>query len=299
MEVINNESLTTYGQGALAINNLNFLFLNARSIRAGDSFDKIREHIDSLVNVHILCLVETWLQDGDNDFFAITGYKAIHHIRKTSRGGGISIYIKNSVNYLSCDLIGESVQMVTMKFQFANKYINLVTVYNPSALSIDECKDMIEPKLEKIGNENCLILGDFNIDVSKNSYQSDQYVNFLSSKGYLIVNNKITRPDSGTIIDHVITNIPRGTIEINTVSNDISDHNMIICSLRFVNVAGRADNSECPYYRTDFKMVNALLEQKLTGNDTEFGSTEKTSDYLHHHILDALEKSKVKYMWPS
>lgn len=249
--------------------------------------------IDSLAYVHFICLVETWLQDSDGNFFNIPGYRAIHHTRANSRGGGISVYVKNGINIINYSSIGETIQCIKLKVLYAMKYYNLVIVYNPSIQLIGDCTGILEPILNNIGNENCIIIGDFNVDISSNSVQSDTYLSFLSELGYATHNNKITRPCSGTVIDHVASNINKGTMLINTSGNDISDHNSIFVSLNCSNNVA----SQVNYHtvkRTDYNVLQRILRKKLS-EKADFVDTEVLSQHIHESLWHALDNSISSY----
>lgn len=49
----------------------------------------------------------------------------------------------------------------------------------------------------------------------------------LSVSGFTVVNEKVTRQASGSLLDHIVTNIERGKMIVNTMDNDISDHSQV------------------------------------------------------------------------
>lgn len=69
-------------------------------------------------------------------------------------------------------------------------------------------------------------MGDFNIDISTNSIGQFDYVNELAIKSISIHNTFITRPDSGSVIDHVATNLEEGSLLLHSIENDTNDHNI-------------------------------------------------------------------------
>lgn len=82
-----------------------------------------------------------------------------------------------------------------------------------------------------------LLLGDININTRNlpkdhpNSMPC-KYSNLLSSFGFEVTNDRITRPVSGTIIDHVVSNFSYDySITNSTIENNLSDHNIIISSI--------------------------------------------------------------------
>jgi len=293
MEAQNQEYKSLMGLGALSTKDLNFYFLNVRSVRVPDKLDKIKEAMDRLANVHVICLVETWLQEKKTPFFEILGYKAFHNTRNSGRGGGISLYVREEMKIISCDMFGDGIQLSSLKLQVAMKPMNVVVAYNPTVLLYTDCLDLLEPVLDKIGNENCIVLGDFNIDIKRVSVQSDAYLNWLAARNYSILNNKITRPDSNTVIDHIPANCMRGESHIYTVANDISDHNVIVVSLKNGLSKEVQKIIQNFYIKIDYPKARKILEGKV-GNVLNINETEALSEALHFEIENALKEAEVK-----
>ncbi len=91
-------------------------YLNTRSINPEGTLNDIKKSIDDCGEVDIICLVETWLKQEDLKFNKILEYKDFHHVR-SSRGGGISVYIKNIIKCLQFETYGEFVQIIKMKLK--------------------------------------------------------------------------------------------------------------------------------------------------------------------------------------
>jgi len=77
-----------------------------------------------------------------------------------------------------------------------------------------------------------LILGDFNVNVKTNSIPSDQLLSHMSAKGYELLNDRVTRPASGTLLDHVYTNFSSCVTKVYTICDGISKHNTLIGSFK-------------------------------------------------------------------
>lgn len=85
--------------------------------------------------------------------------------------------------------------------------------------------------------KNTVVCGDFNINVSPNvnceaSALCADYLNFVAESGLELCNNNVTRPASGTIIDHVLSNMTYSfRHKVDTVINSFSDHNIMIAKI--------------------------------------------------------------------
>jgi len=215
-------------------NNLNGLFLNIRSLKAQGKFDFIKNNLDTLSCVDVICLVETWLDEADSKYFSIPNYKP-YHFTRSPRGGGTVCFIKSTIQCLNCQFDSSgNIQITILKCKSNSMYFNSILVCNPTMYTIVDCTDLLGKYLDQIGNNRTIILGDFNIDISKASIQSDQYMNNLATRGYHVLNSNITRPASGSVIDHLITNCQNISGNIYTITNpgDITDHNALLWSLK-------------------------------------------------------------------
>ena len=265
------------------------LFLNARSINSIDKFDFIKQVAESITGLDIICLVETWLKDIDLQFFSIPNYTDYHNVR-IGRGGGVSIYVKNNVTCLSMKKIEGTVQMIMLKLLVKNKVVNLIVVYNPNVSLITECLDTLVPLMQEIKNENTLILGDFNVDLNKDSKAKNDYLTATSLSGFSVLNTNITRPRSGTVIDHALTNIIKGDSRIYTIenTNDVSDHNFLLWTLSMKKETG----SKYKISKINYEKINNYLD----GNEFNLNASndaEEFSEYLHKHLAEAISNSET------
>ena len=86
----------------------------------------------------IIALSETWLKDHNCDRYGIDGYNAEHNCRPNGGGGGVSFYIKETIEYTVRDdlcfqnNILETLFIETDKDQFAKKQnIIIGVIYRP------------------------------------------------------------------------------------------------------------------------------------------------------------------------
>ena len=75
---------------------LKVLNLNIQSLSAKE--DNFLSYFETLnVNFDIICLTETWMQKDDLRINFLPDYQDFNQIRLSSRGGGVSIYIENTI----------------------------------------------------------------------------------------------------------------------------------------------------------------------------------------------------------
>ena len=97
--------VTTYHQAKLIktsrISLPELLHLNIRSMNK--NFEAFQDFYKSLITkFSIICLKETWANDSDinhSSLFQLEGYIPAHQIRKSRQGGGIVMFIRDSLLY--------------------------------------------------------------------------------------------------------------------------------------------------------------------------------------------------------
>ena len=94
----------------------------------------------------LICLTETWANDSDinqNSLFQLEGYIPVHQIRKSRQGGGIVIFIRDSLLYklrndlsINCEDI-ESLSIEILNSQTRNIIFNVR--YRPPNDDLNVC----------------------------------------------------------------------------------------------------------------------------------------------------------------
>ena len=95
----------------------------------------------SNLNIHftVICITESWLKESNVNTYALMGYKHEHVCRKHKTGGGVSLLIKEHVEYKNCtDLnilnkyMESSVIEIPKRYNsMSNKNIIIGVVYRP------------------------------------------------------------------------------------------------------------------------------------------------------------------------
>ena len=78
------------------ISNLFVMHLNIRSLYS--NWDEFTSCLDMFkLKFSVIVITETWL-DSCSLHYNLPGYKAFHTIRQNGRGGGVSIFVENSID---------------------------------------------------------------------------------------------------------------------------------------------------------------------------------------------------------
>ena len=217
---------------------LSVVHANIRSIPKNlKRFETYLNNLD--YNFNFLAFSETWLKADNYDSYNISGYGAEHNYRPNRTGGGVSLYIRESIEYtLREDLrfnqgVIESLFVEIDKKIFNTKQnIIMGVVYRPPDTDIKEFNKQTELCLEKIKSEKKLayVSGDWNINLLNidSHKESQDFVDIMFSHYFIPTITKPTRVSkrSGTLIDNIFCNTDsEDTFSLSGILyTDVSDH---------------------------------------------------------------------------
>jgi Reverse transcriptase (RNA-dependent DNA polymerase)/Endonuclease-reverse transcriptase len=201
--------------------------------------DEVRQLLHSK-KPPILSLVETHVTSEIlQQELEVEGYKLENCLSTSRHTGGIAIYIREDIKYKICANynIGTNIWVIDIRISASAKnHIFLKVLYHsPSASHSDFLKYFNEWIDELVDHKSrTIILGDFNIDISKSSYYSNKLKSIINSSGMRQLVKTPTRVthNSKTIIDLVLTN-DYSKVELvdNKEGQNISDHEMIFIKI--------------------------------------------------------------------
>lgn len=113
--------------------NLSVGHLNIRSMNTG--FEEFSFYMSQYC-FDIFALTETWLDvNSESNRFALPNYKFIRQDR-LGRGGGIALYIKNSLKFSQLTLNSNNLEIMGISFQIKKRSFAFVSIYRPPSSSI-------------------------------------------------------------------------------------------------------------------------------------------------------------------
>ena len=178
-------------------NSLNIVHHNSRSIMHDGRLSEYETFFEAINNpFKILVFTETWLKANKVDQCKFQGYSAIHllrppdqHIDFKKKGGGISIFIHDSIEYkhrADLDVILPYMECCFIEIHFNNKTYIIAGIYRiPDTdinLFLEKFNEIIEPL--KVSSE-VIVLGDYNINLLKDDIYKNSFENCLQSN-YLV-----------------------------------------------------------------------------------------------------------------
>ena len=145
-----------------------FLFMNIAHL-----ISKTKQKLKFLAdlcdaNTLFLCFCETFLHDGISDSEIQIPEFSITRCDRLSRvGGGVCIYLRNSVNFITCVNYSNSVcELLIIKINHPSLIV--ILMYRPPSCTTNEFNDIIAKVNQFIFSlsspiPNIIILGDFNL----------------------------------------------------------------------------------------------------------------------------------------
>ena len=255
----------------------------------------------------IICLSETWLKPGiHSNYINIPGYNITRQDRLWSengilkKGGGICMYINNSIQFSDCELfhlnkssIDIEIQWVTIKKQ-NNRKIYIANIYRPPQGNIKTFIDYLRLCLNTIDDKSMkdiFVMGDFNIDVKKKSDANvKNLIQTMNSFGLKNFVDGITRYGrTNSCIDLIFSNSEyisnSGQLNLN-----FSDHQAVFITKKKI----RYEKSKIEFKGRSYKNYSAdYLQDKLREMDwVEFFGIENPNecwDILYSRITNVLD----------
>ena len=181
----------------------------------------------------IITLSETWLKDNPQllKHVSIPGYVPKFHHRDKKRGGGVGMYIRESIKFKKRDDITDkdnTIEHMWMEIKGKHDSFLLAAMYQPSPALADKRiwltkLDALLAYVSTIWTGPIIITGDTNIDLLENSEIAHEYKELLANHH---LKQHITKPTrhGRTLIDHIASNLPKINHENILPCDEISDH---------------------------------------------------------------------------
>lgn len=235
---------------------------------------------------NIICISESWLSpDIPDDMVGLDDYVIFRNDRIGRMGGGVAMYVHRS---FKSRIVASSERQYSGKPEYLFVEVNsqshpkilIAVVYRPPKAGylsefIEECT-----RLHSSYN-NLIIMGDFNIDLIRDSHDKQFLLQFIDINDYFLIPFDPTHhtANSETIIDHCILDRQEKLIDHGQIHAPISWHDCI-----WLQYDAHAD---CIFTKEilsrNFRSFNS--ESFLS----ELGSTDWHPFYSSHTVDDMLE----------
>ena len=215
---------------------LSFIHQNIRGLHT--NFESLCSII-ATHNIDIITLSEIHLSNSENlSLYKINGYDEVFRCRPEGKGGGVCVYLKNSICWeRRHDLEKDSIESIWLELFFHKSHsVLLCCVYRPPNSSSYLSKTFninFNDTLQTVTKET-IIMGDCNANFTKDN-DNREFKSILSLNGFKQLIRQPTRvtKESSTIIDIIASN--KDNIKnVKVIPSTLSDHEMVGC-LRKIN----------------------------------------------------------------
>lgn len=238
--------------------------MNIRSIR--NKFSSLQAHISSLnKKVAIIILSEVWIKSDEVGYYDLDGYKLHCKCNDNYAAGGIMVYVCNNIHVIctSTTMLSADLVVLELKLQCGVKF-TLIALYRLQEFSVKMFLDEIDYILRAIVG-NLLVVGDMNIDILKNNYLSNNYLDLMYNYGISCLLKQPTRitNTSESCIDHVFARFKYlNHFNLEVCNIGISDHCLIAINLQ--NNYNCSENFQLPHKQTLYNVEKAKQYLQMT-----------------------------------
>ena len=167
------------------------LHLNVRSLNK--NFESLKELLTTInFEFKVICFTERWCTDDQRNetLFNLENYTSINQVRKHERGGGICVFIHNSLTFkLRSDLGTNSNDIESLVIEIINKNSKNFVInaqYRQPAGDFKQYKTYLENFFNKMKNSDkaIYIVGDINLNFIdyETNIKVKNYLNLLFQK---------------------------------------------------------------------------------------------------------------------
>ena len=230
---VKSDNLSDLKKTFMKHNGLKVAHVNCRSLLPKK--DEIYWLVHS-TDIDILCITETWLDDAIiNEDVYIDGYSIIRKDRNFKRGGGVLMYIKDSINFKERNNINtnDTIEIIWSEIITKGNSPNtlIACVYRPPNADKEYFENMLDTfQKANLEEKEIIILGDFNINYIMDENLHDNPVFLIESLfglTQLISSPTRVTTTSSSLIDLILTTCPDKHLTSGVYTTSFSDHFLI------------------------------------------------------------------------
>ena len=262
-------------------------------------------------NYDVIGVTETWLSESDGDEYNISGYTLYRKDRQDRRGGGVALYIRNSLDAQVLNLDKENnAESIWVRIMDTNsKGIIIGACYRPPNSDAEQNNLLYNDIRNACRKGEAILMGDFNFPCIKWENPmggTTDEIEMVEMTNDCFLTQFVKAPTRGEACLDLVFSNNEDRITKTEVREPLanSDHNMVSFEVFF----------KTPKVMTKAKVYNFRkanyegMKQRLTEVDwskIEKTSTEKGWLFFKNVVLEAqnnyipkVDKSKSKTKWP-
>jgi len=244
------------------LGSLNILLLNARSIR--NKFQELAVVL-RLEKPDVVAITETWIHTSSRDFegeFQVPGYLMYHRDRSNREGGGVMLYIKDSLTVRNF-ITSPSHEILGVDLDIGQVVYRVLVVYRPPHQLVERDRQLYQEIGARMEDRVCLLVGDFNSNVDWETRESPlantPLLDFVNDN---FLTQWVREPTRGENILDLVLTTEDDIISTLNVGEELgsSDHKIIRFTLKVPEAATRGNRSDkLDFRRADFPGLRSAL----------------------------------------
>ena len=219
-------------------NGFSILSHNIRS--APKNLTQLTSYLDllnPLFQFSVIGLTETWLSENNCSAYAIPNYRAMHMNRQNRKGGGVSIFLHQSITFKTRDELSLSNNNIECIFIEVLRFPNdssckplIAVIYRPPNSDLEAFLETLTQLFQIIKTEKkcCYIMGDFNLDISNQTHNTNaqEFLDLMHTNSFVQHIHQPTRitTHSKTLLDNIFSNTISPLQTSGILHTDITDH---------------------------------------------------------------------------
>ncbi|KAJ8947437.1 hypothetical protein NQ317_014516 [Molorchus minor] len=229
----------------------------------------------------------------------LKGYTMIYNEASYNQNDGTIIYIRNDIDNIDYTIEKISnTSLINLRFCLNGRSYNLYAMYRPPSTNIIEYIDALQIYLQNqnLKYDYSLFVGDINIDISKSTLHSDDYLNIMSEFGFKSIINDYTRiqENSKSCLDHIFIHSKYDIEDVILpliMHTNITDHFPVLCQLVL----------EAPTTPNEVKQcISRLKPNKSPGIDDIKSTTIKhMADEISQYIKETINLKNLMILYKS
>ena len=278
---------------------------NIRSLPAHHS--EMLAYLNSFsLQFDIIGLTESWLNDNNHDLYDLDGYVHCKTFRETRRGGGVSLFLRDFIQFkmrqdITLDSPSTESIFVELDKEIYQTPQNIIigVIYRAPDNDLDLFNEVLDSTLKKITKEkkSIYLIGDYNIDLLRTNEhnRTSDFLDIMYSYGMIPLIHKPTRitKHSSTLIDNIFTNQFSQDLKSHQglLYSDLTDHFPVF----HINESVSTIDEDAFFWKRSINaknIQNFLNDVKTVDWDSVQQNQDAQSAYseFHHKITNTYDK---------
>ena len=232
----------------------------------------------------VIGLAETNVDEPLKDLYRIPDYTSFYQntIKGKIKGTGVALYIRNDLNASPVDSIGfctPDIESIFVEVSNAGDPIMFGVIYRPPSGEINKFIETMQSIVSTLPKNNVYILGDFNIDLLKESSKDmETFEDFFLQYGYVPTISIPTHKRHNcrsTCIDNILTNSCESVMLSGTLpDHKIGEHTPIFGVLNTELPKHKSKQKTYKLYEFSNANINKFVDQLSVGIENLVPSTD-------------------------